>query len=178
MFRDSKFLKDPARGKILLQLNNYIDQVINVEWPLMVKGQNVNDTDFRGSLYLENISSELFGYGAANSSQSLLVTDMLSQINQLHDARQQRIRMSLSFLNGEIWLVIIIGTILTIGINCLDIYLHIVALCIAALMASSVIFLLVTLDRPFQGEFAIKPDAFFSVKHYIAKDVLLLRQNV
>lgn len=39
----------------------------------------------------------------------------------------------------------------------MNLYMHIVTVAAAALMTSSMLFLLITLDRPFQGEFIIEP---------------------
>jgi hypothetical protein len=57
-----------------------------------------------------------------------------------------------------------------IGINFLfgmNLYMHILTTSASALMASSIIFLLLTLDKPFQGEFVIEPDAFKALLTYI-----------
>ena len=80
--------------------------------------------------------------------------------------------MSFSALNSEVWVVILLGTILTIGINFLfgmNFYLHIFTAIAVGLMASSMLFLLVTLDRPFRGEFVIEPDSLAAVLQFIEK---------
>lgn len=161
--REAVWLKEPARSTIQSDIKNYVDKVIHVEWPLMREGKDLsNENDF----VIEKINKELLQYSVENKSDDLIIRDLVTEVKALYNGRQQRIVMSNSSLSPEIWEVIIIGTILTIGINFLyrvSLHLHLIAIIAAGLMASSMIFLLVTLDRPFQGEFIIEPDAFKSV---------------
>ena len=65
------------------------------------------------------------------------------------------------------------GTLLTLFITYLfgmHRRFHLFVVIGTALMTSSMIFLLIALDRPFQGEFAITPDMFQSVLVTISKD--------
>lgn len=164
IYRDSKWLSNPAQTNIQLEIKKYLTQVIDVEWPLMAKGKDI-DTHL-GNTTVDRITNELINYHGSSNAESLLLHDMLDEVRSFYDARQQRIHMSDSGLSPELWVVILIGTILTLGVNYLfgmNFYLHIITVTAAALMASSMIFLLVTLDKPFQGEFAIEPDAFRSI---------------
>lgn len=163
IYRYSKWLKEPQRSLIQADIHAYINNVINVEWPSMKSGHPL---DSAGDETIEKITSELITYKPTSTSESLLTHDMLDQLRLLYDARQQRIHMSNAKLNPEIWFVILVGTILTMGINFLfrmKIYLHIIAICATGLMLSSMVFLLLSLDRPFQGEFVIEPEAFYGI---------------
>lgn len=163
IYRDSRWLKDPQRTQIQTETKKYIDNVMTVEWPLMQNGEPVGS---QNDLIIDKISGNLFTYDPSSNSESLLVHDMLDEIRLLYNARQQRIHMSNLELNPEIWFVVLVGTALTLGINFLfrmSFYLHVAAISATALMASAVIFLLVSLDRPFQGDFIVEPEAFDSV---------------
>lgn len=167
LWRDSKWLHDPAKTLIQTQIKTYIHHTLNKEWPSMQEGKTIDGT---GERIIENIANELVNYKTLSNSESLLLHDMLDEVKALYDAREQRIQMSFSGLNIEIWLVILIGTILLITINYLlgmNIYLHIFTITAVALMVSSMIFLLVTLDRPFQGEFIVEPTAFQRILNYM-----------
>lgn len=169
IYRDSKWLTEPTRSTIQSELKTYINKVVQVEWPLMQEGKDLQND---GEFIIENITDQLVNYKAAKNADSLLVHDTVDEIKTLYDAREQRIQKSFTSLNGEIWVVILIGTILTIGINYLfkmNFYLHLVSVSAATLMASSMMFLLVALDRPFQGEFGIEPKPFISVLQFMEK---------
>ena len=169
LYRDSKWLQEPARSRIQTEIKLYLDEVIKTEWPLMKQGAEINHD---GDTIIEKISNELNNYKVTTNTELLIFRDILDDIRTLYDAREERINMSSSELSPEIWIVILIGTILTIGINFLfgmHFYLHLMTVSATALMASSMIFLLVTLDRPFQGQFVVGPDAFQSVQNFIQK---------
>ncbi|HSW70375.1 MAG TPA: DUF4239 domain-containing protein [Gammaproteobacteria bacterium] len=163
VYRDSQWLTEPTQGQLQKQLENYIDKVIHVEWPLMREGK---EADLSGDLLIQNISRILKNYSVASARDTLIVKDVLTELKTLYNARHERIGMSVSQLSPEIWEVILVGTILIIGINYafrVNFYLHLFAISAFAIMAASMLFLLVTLDRPFQGEFIIEPTAFQAV---------------
>lgn len=177
IYRDSQWLKEPTRGIIQTQVKEYVTKVIQVEWPLMEQGSDVNND---GNFAIDNITNQLIHYSDIKNSESLLIHDMLDEVRLLYDARQQRIHMSYSELSPELWLVILIGTVLTLCINYLfgmNFYLHMVTVSAAALMTSSMIFLLIALDRPFQGEFIIEPDAFQAVLNFMDQSASLASKH-
>lgn len=157
IYRESLYLKQPTQKKIHSELVQYLQQVIEIEWPLMEAGKHV---DNRGDLIIDQI------YAEAYQSHDVLARDILQDIKILYVARQQRIHMSYNELSPEIWVVVILGTVLTLFINYLfgmNFYLHIFTVSVAALMAASMLFLLVTLDRPFQGNYNVEPSPFRSI---------------
>lgn len=161
IYRDSKWMSEPARTNIQNELKQYLNEVINVEWPTMQKGETIIRKT--GLAIISNMTDALIHYAGNTGAESLLTHDMLDEIRILYDARQQRIHMSETQLSPQLWVVIIVGSILTLCINYLfgmNFWLHVITVCAAALMASSMIFLLITLDKPFQGEYNIRPDAF------------------
>jgi hypothetical protein len=160
VYRGSQYLKGPVKEKIRMEIIQYLHDVINVEWPLMGDGKHINED---GDLIIDNIYDNIHHSNNVDLNDALIQHDMLGEVRALYDARQQRIHMSYSQLNPEIWVVVVLGTVLTLCINYLfgmNFYLHLFTVSAAALMASSMLFLLVSLDRPFQGEFNIEPDAF------------------
>lgn len=172
IFRDSKWLPDPARTNLRIETKQYLDHVINVEWPLMKEGAYLPDT---GRNLVNQMDKEIFLHQqnanpTTNTLEFLILHHLLEEIQTLYDAREQRLNINDSVLSPSIWVVILIGTVLIIGINFLfgmNFYLHLISIAAIALMTSSIIFLLLTLDRPFQGEFAVEPKAYQSALHYI-----------
>jgi hypothetical protein len=172
IYRDSKWIQGKEGQTIQSDLKTYISHVIYIEWPLMEKGKTVDEGD--GTDIINQMARELIDYNTANSAEQVLVKNMIDEIRQLYDARQQRIQLSYSELSPEVWAVILIGSILTLCINYLfgmNTYLHLVTVCAASLMVSSMLFLLITLDKPFQGEFIIEPDVFQSLLTIMDKNM-------
>lgn len=163
IYRDTKWLEEPMRSHMKSDIKNYLVTIINVEWPLMQKGLEIRD---QGEVIIDHLSLDLSAYKTNVNSQLLIIQDILQEIKVLYNARETRISMSRSELNNEIWLVIIIGTVLTIGVNYLfgvNLYVHIITVAATALMASAMLFLLIALDKPLQGDFIVEPNAFYDV---------------
>ncbi len=167
VYRDSQWLKDPFPEQIRAQLEKYINKAITVEWPVMREGK---DVDADGDYIIQNISNLMRGYSLSSDADKLITQDILIELKSLYNARHERISMSTSQLSPELWEVILIGTILLIGINYafrVNFYLHLFAISAFSIMAASMLFLLVTLDRPFQGEFIVEPDALQAVMTFM-----------
>lgn len=161
IIRASQWLQEPARTDVRRIMRNYAQTVINVEWPLMNSGKPLN---LEGDGNINNLSRLFYTYNTNGSpQQTLLVTELAGALKQLFDARQDRIHASYSELSSELWMVLILGTVLTIGINFLfgmNRYLHIVVMAATSLMVTAMLFLLITLDRPFQGDTGIGSEGY------------------
>jgi hypothetical protein len=163
IYRDSRGLDDPLKSILQTGLKAYLTQVINVEWPQMSTGKTVSN---QGEVQLQNVFDPLNHASTRTPTQSLLIADMLRLSSTLNDARQQRIQLSYASLSSEVWVVIFVGTILTLCISYLfgvDFRLHIFITMAAALMTSSIMFLLISLDKPFQGDGIVGPDMLIAI---------------
>lgn len=167
VYRDSQWLSDPQKTNIRQLVVNYLNEVIKTEWPEMEKGKSVSN---EGNEIINNIASEVNTYRLTHPTDFLVPRDMYDDIKTLYNAREQRLHMSNSQLNSELWIVILIGTLLIIIVNFflkISFQLHLITMGIISLMASSMIFLLITLDSPFQGDFVVEPDALQKVLNHI-----------
>lgn len=167
VFHGSIWLKEPIRSQIQGELKHYLNQVIHTEWPAMANNSVI---DHGGDIYLYKINEILRNYTNPTATEEIAMREMLNKINILYDSRHRRINMSYAKLSPEIWVVVFIGAILILFVNYLfgmNFYLHVYVVITVALMVTSMIFLLVTLDRPFQGQFAIEPEPFQSLLTFI-----------
>ncbi len=167
IYHNSEWLSEPIKSTFEKKLTIYLNSVINTEWHLMQRGKEIsNKNDF----LISSMKKDAIDYHAANNTEQMLQRDILTNLQNLYNARQQRIHMSYSMLNPDLWVVIIIGTILTLCINYIydmNFYLHLVTISAAALMTASMLFLLIALDGPFQGEFVIDSSSMQAVLTYI-----------
>lgn len=171
VYRGSQYLQGNKKTNIQNEIVKYLKNVIEVEWPAMSIGQHVSN---EGDRIIDNISADIHASIHTDLDQVMIEHDLLGEVRNLYNARHQRIQMSYAQLNPEIWVVVILGTILTLCINYLfgmNFYLHVFTVSAAALMAASMLFLLVSLDRPFQGEFNIEPSAFKALLGQIQNEV-------
>jgi membrane-associated HD superfamily phosphohydrolase len=159
IYRDSQELSDASREHVQAVLKQYLVEVLNIEWPLMNRGKTVTP---QGDLIIQHLIKELSLYKESTAFGQLILADMLTLSRNLYDARQQRIQASYTSLSSTIWVVVLIGTILTLCVSYLfgvNFYLHLFIVFSAALMMASIIFLLISLDKPFQGAYVVGPDS-------------------
>jgi len=167
VYQLTKFLKEPVQSDIQQQLRHYLEVVINDEWPLMSKRKPINDNDL-----IANMIDSISRYADKKMIDSATLHDLINDIKSLYNSREERIQLSSTSLSIEIWEVVMIGTFLIIVINFffrMSYRLHLVALLAEIIMASSVIFLLITLDTPFEGDYIVQPSAYQSLLGYMQK---------
>lgn len=170
IYRDTQWLKQPTQNNIQILLKQYITNVISSEWQAMQDGKSPHQGN---SILINKMSQELFHYPLSVPSDNLIISDLIKETKALFNGRQERINHSLQQLSPEIWFVILIGTTLLIVINYafrVNFYLHLFSITAFSIMAASMIFLLITLDRPFQGEFAVGSEPLQAVLTLMEND--------
>ena len=158
-YRNAEQLPNTKRDQIQNSMRDYINTVIRVEWPTMSKDK-INPS---GQVILEKLSSVLNTYKPDNQHELLSLEMIIGDLDELYNYRQQRIEISETALSGDLWILLVIVTFLTIIMSCMigvEIRLHIVLQIIVALMVSAMLFLIISLDRPFLGYFSIQPTAY------------------
>lgn len=172
IFRMAHALPEPSSSKIRNLILDYANNVINNEWPAMQAGLPVSNV---GTNIIEAISNEIRSFNHIHLD-NLIVAQALNAIstntNNLFDEHRERVSRRHTSLSSNIWFVLLLGSVLTIGINCLlgmECRLHITCVVFIALMVSAVLYLIITLDRPYRGDFAIKPTTFSGTIEYITR---------
>ena len=163
LYRDVSALHSPARERMQHQLRNYLNEVIDVAWPLHRQGK----ADIEGATILSQLHAELADYRPSALADDALYRESLTAFNRLAEARRLRLGEVNTGIPAVFWLVIIIGALLTLPL----IYLfhttrastHFIVTSIYGMFMGSMIFLLVAVDNPLRGEVSISSDAYQSV---------------
>ena len=163
LYRDVSALRSPARERMQHHLRNYLNEVIDVAWPLHRQGK----TDVEGATILSQLHAELADYRPNALADNDLYRESLTAFNRLAEARRLRLGEVNTGIPAVFWLVIIIGALLTLPL----IYLfhttrastHFIVTSIYGMFMGSMIFLLVAVDNPLRGEVSISSDAYQSV---------------
>ena len=150
--RDRDALREVLRG--------YTNQIIQEAWP----EQRAGRVPRVGVEWLDRFQGLLFAVEPATESQKILHAQTLSAYNKLIEARRQRLDAVNSGLPGVMWFVLLPGAM---GCLLFSLFFPIAeprfqAVLVVALagFVSMVLFVIVSLDRPFQGPMAITPDAY------------------
>lgn len=160
IYQDIKFIKEPVQSDLQKQLANYLKSVLDKEWNMMTTGTDI--IDGKDNIITKMIDT-LSVYANKQMIDSAMLINLLDDIKTLRYARDQRIQLSKNSLSSEIWDVVLIGTFLTIIINFffkMSYRIHLIALLAEIIMSASIIYLLITLDTPFQGEYVVQPESF------------------
>jgi Protein of unknown function (DUF4239) len=128
------------------------------EWPAMRKG-NVSAASFEITQQLWAAMVEAQA-GQAPESMSLVLAE-LANMTQHRRIRQLQSRSSLPTI---LWIILIVGGVITIGASCLfateNFRLHFILVLSLSLMISLVLVAIADIDRPFEGSVHVNPDAF------------------
>ncbi len=148
------------RGEVESALTAYARQVVDVEWPAMARGDfgPTADTVTVNQLWQALNQAE---ESAAAKSASYEVA--LQQLNDLGEARRNRLLLGQEGLPMSMAVILIIGAVVTVGFAYLfavdDGRLHALMIASLAVLVALLLLLQFQLEIPFQGVSAIKPTA-------------------
>lgn len=150
------------------RISDYTQHVIEREWPLMIKGEDIS-LAFPKSVHLlwmtyDDINPENFGQMARYS-------ESLSRLNDLTEARFGRLSNVGRSEGTFMWTVLIYGGILVIVYSCLfastSLSEHLFQLVFTTSFIALVLLLIYSLDSPYSGPTAITPKPFEHVLELI-----------
>ena len=150
--RERDALRDVLRG--------YTNQIIREAWPEQRQGRIPR----MGVAWVDRLQAQLFAFEPASDSQKILHGETLNAFNRMIDARRQRLDAVNTGLAGVMWFVLLPG-----AMGCLLLFLffriedaRLQAILIVGLAGflAMVLFVIISLDRPFQGAMAIPADSY------------------
>jgi hypothetical protein len=157
VYRLAESLRDPARAEIQEQTKAYVRAVINVEWPLLARGQESPDA----LRHLDRLSQAVGAYEPSGERESALYAKLLDELQDVGDERRMRILASREGIPALIWVLLIGGGIVTVlftyffGLKSLRAQLMMTALYVAAI--GFVLFLIAAVDYPYSGAVRVEP---------------------
>src|SRR5262245_44597742 len=114
LYRTLDGLSDTSRLRIQHDVASYVDLVVEKEWPAARKGQE-SDTTWR---LADNLYTEIVRYTPRNDKDLQLYTQLVTDGQDLLNARRTRLFLGTDGIEFTTWLVIIAGAIITIGFAC------------------------------------------------------------
>ena len=151
-------------GRRLQELASlYAQVVVNEEWPLMERGK----MSPKAWAILDEIRDDMQGMKPSTDTQQVLYEQGLQQVNDLADARGERLLDAEEGVPAILWVVLIVGGVEVVGFTYLfgleSTTVHVLMVASLTLVIALVLFTVAALDYPFKGDVRIGPDAFEQV---------------
>ncbi len=160
LYRDMEAYPSPLREEMRHLLRQYVQVVIQREWPLQQRGQS----PARVIDHVDQLVHRMVTFEPSTPGQQVAQGEILRQLNGVLTLRRQRLQAVDDGLSRLMWLIMLVGAAITIGMTCLFYTdkLEMQALLTVALsiLIGLSIFLIFTLDGPLVGDNAIQPDSF------------------
>ena len=155
-------VRDPARDV----LRGYTEQVIGGAWPKQRRGEIPHE----GVEWMDRLQARLFAFEPASEGQKILHAETLRAFNELVQKRRQRLDAVNSGLPGVFWVMLLPGALGCIG---MALFFHVESAALQAVLLlglagflAMVLFVVIALDRPFQGDLGIGPDSYILVRDH------------
>jgi hypothetical protein len=163
---------------VWLELNkgllDYIDWVINDEWPAQQQGIRLGTS--QQELYA--IRRPLMAFDPETEGEKALHEETLQTYDRYLELRGTRISRGGAGVPSMVWVVLVVGAVLSIVITyCFSmesLWGHVVLTAVLSGFLGLLIFLILMMDYPFRGEFAVGPDAFVLARQRMQAYVALV----
>lgn len=169
LYRDVTSYPEPIRAELQSDLREYTEQVIHHAWPLQQHGQIPR----LGIEHMSRFQVSLTKFEPTSEGQKILHAETLRAYNQLIQARRMRLDAVGTGLPKVMWGVVIFGAF--IGLSAAfffkvdDARLHLIEVLLLAVFIGLVIFMILSLDRPFRGDLGIPADPYQLVYDQLMK---------
>ena len=170
LYRDAEGLPDTLKQNVQLRSHNYLNDVIDKEWPVQEYG-SLETIKKAGWSELDAINRILTAYNAPTASAAVIQSELFTHINKIYDMRRARVFASQKAIPSVIWGIIVTGAaVFLLCLSLLTVENFRVKLTLTILAFTSitlVIMLIIALDKPFQGQLGISAKEFIIVRHNI-----------
>jgi len=159
LYRNTSGLPNADAEKIRGFLREYSNIVIKVEWTAQMNGDEIPYKQSHAAL--QGLHAAVIAIDASSNSMTTVQSTLLQSLNQLYVARRDRYMAARceSGIPEVIWIVVFLGTALTIGTSLLlghsSLRMHRALVSILVCAIGLILVLVIALDRPFRGELSI-----------------------
>src|ERR687893_497007 len=161
-------LPEPEGPHLQELARSYAEVVVDEEWPLMQQGrtplmEQTQETP-RGWVLIDDIRSTLQGYEPRTEAGQEIYAQGLDQVQRLADARRTRLVQAEEGIPSVLWVVLIVGGMVTVGFSYLfglaNTWAHRLMVVSLAGVIAMVLFTISAMDHPFSGGARIGTEAF------------------
>lgn len=169
LYRDVTSYPEPIRTELQKGIIDYTKQVINEAWPLQRQGKVPGG----GIEQMTRFQVVLTKFEPTTEGQKILHAETLRAYNLLIQSRRLRLDSVGTGLPTVMWAVVVLGAFISLSASFFfkveDARLHITEVLLLAMFIGLVIFMIVSLDRPFRGDLGIGADPYQLVYDQLMK---------
>ena len=160
IFRFAYQLPPESQPHIQQLVREYCQTMISEEWPAMARGTE--------SAAARRIAQQLWrvltGVAPRNGTEQAVMDHSLTELTTMTEHRRIRLLQSRQRLPPLLWAVLIVGGTVTVGSACMfgveSLKVHLVQVFEISFLLSLMLVAIAAIDRPFQGDVHVEPDAF------------------
>ena len=160
IFRFAYHLPPESKAQLQDLARQYCKAMIQEEWPAMThEQQSTTAHQLTWKLWYSLNSVQ-----PRDAREQTVMDHALSELSSMTEHRRIRLLQSQRHLPALLWAVLIVGGIVTVTSTCLfgveNFRLHMVQVFEISFLLSLMLVAIASIDRPFQGEVHVGPDAF------------------
>ena len=160
IFRLAQELSPESRADIQKLVRDYAGVMVTEEWPAMER----ESSSAAGHTITRDLWHAVASVQPQTATQQQVMDHSLSELTTMTEHRRIRLLQSRKRLPAILWAVLLVGGIVTVGSTCLfgieDFKLHVVQVFEISFLISLLLVSIAAIDRPFQGQVHVPPEAF------------------
>ena len=167
LYRQSAQLPPAASETVQNELNDYLQTVIEDEWPLLARGQESPQTIKE----IDDLWVTILAQPETTFAQVEARSKLIDSLGTLNEAHRTRIFESRNVLPSQFWTILLLFSVLIFITANTFIYHNLVwrllAVGLIAIIIGLMFLLIILTDYPFSGSTSIKPDALRYVQELL-----------
>jgi len=115
----------------------------------------------------EKIVRSYSSFQPQNETQKIYLAESVKKLNEASELRRQRVLYASTGLHPILYIILFIGSFITISFTMLfgteNFTEHLIMASLLAAMIAFTLFTIISLDYPFTGKYSIEPDVFIKI---------------
>jgi hypothetical protein len=161
IYRSSPAFADSFAMELKTHLRNYTDAVIADEWQQLGFS---TQPDGKAAFHFNTMYGHINKYQPITAADNANYASLLTNLNELSDARRLRLQDSRSAIPAGIWTVLFAGALITMVFTWFfrveNVRLQILMILLISILISLTLYCIITLSYPFNGSNSLQPEPY------------------
>ena len=160
LYRLSDGMGGDTATELRARLTAYVKSVLDDDWPAMARGHTSHDT----TRALNDVYGAALKSNPVGARDSAVLAEIFHQLDQITQARRERIVVGAGVVPGMIWAVLVMGGVITVASAFFFGSENLRAQLVMTGMLSTIVFtallVIVSINYPFTGPVSVSPEPF------------------